>query len=192
MAIVSTDLKKYFTQGGGSSDGGAAGSAATSLGGYRGSSEITNNSDNNLFDDVSGAESSSGDTEYRCLCIKNTHASLSLQAAKVFVSTNTTNPDTTLSIAVEVPTTSNTTGSAQSVANESTAPTVNAGNVSNWVLASTANSYANGIAININAHGADLAAGEIIFVWIKRVIGAAASAAAGVNFTLRIQGDTAA
>jgi hypothetical protein len=192
MAIVAADLKKYFTQGGGSSDGGAAGSAAVSLGGYRGSGEITDNTDNNLFDDVSGAEASAGDTEYRCLCIKNTHGSLALQSAKVFVSTDEANADTAISIAVEVPAGDASTGSAQSVANESTAPTVNAGNVSNWVASATANSYANGIAININGHSADLASGNIVFVWVRRVISASAAAASGIGLTIRVGGDTAA
>ena len=192
MPIIASDLVKYFTQGGGISDGGAAGSAATSLGGYRGTGVITDNLDNNLFDDVSGAEALAGDTEYRCLCIRNNHASLALQNAKIWVSTDEANADTTISIAVEVPTGSATTGSAQSVANESTAPTVNAGNVSNWYASSAVNSYANGIAININGHSANLGVGEIVFVWVRRVVGVAAAAASGVNFTLRIQGDTAA
>ncbi len=39
---------------------------------------------------------------------------------------------------------------------------------------------------------ADMGVGEIVFVWIKRVIGAGASAASAVNFTIRIEGDTAA
>ncbi len=192
MAIVAGDLVKYYTQGGGSSDGGAAGSASVSLGGYRGSGVITTNTDNNLFDDISGAEASAGDTEYRCFCIKNNHGSLALQGAKIWVSTDEANADTTMSIAVEVPTGSASTGTAQFVADESTAPTVNTGNVSNWVLSSTANSAANGIAININGHSADLGSGEIVFVWLRRVVGAAAAAASGVNMTIRITGDTAA
>lgn len=190
MAIVASDLKKYLT--GASSDGGTQTDPNASFGGYRSSTEITDNTDNNLFDDVSGAEASAGDTEYRCICLKNTHGSLSLQNAKVWVSTDEANADTTISIAVEVPTTSDTAGTAQTIGNESTAPTVNSGNVSNWYASSAVNSYANGIAININAHDANLDNGEIIFVWIKRVIGASASAASGVNFTLRLQGDTAA
>lgn len=192
MAITASDLKSYFTQGGGSSDGGAAGSAATSLGGYRGSTEITTNTDNNLFDDVSGAEASAGDTEYRCLCIKNTHGSLSLQSAKVYVPTLAVGAGQTISIAVEVPTGNASTGNAQSVANESTAPAVNSGNVSNWAEASTIATLANGIPININGHSADLAAGQIVFVWIKRVVSAGAAAISGANFKPVIGGDTAA
>lgn len=192
MAIVAGDLKKYFTQGGGSSDGGAAGSAAVSFGGYRGTLEITDNTDNNLFTDLSGAQAAAGKTDYRCICIKNTHGSLALQTAKVWISTDEANADTAISIAVEVPTGNASTGSAQSVANETTAPTVNAGNVSNWVASATANSYANGIAVNINGHSADMAAGNIVFVWIRRVVSAGAAAASSISITARLQGDTAA
>ncbi|KAF0218799.1 MAG: hypothetical protein FD174_2582 [Geobacteraceae bacterium] len=192
MAIIASDLKKYFTQGGGVSDGGAAGSAAVSLGGYRGTVEPTDNTDNNLFDDISGAEAAAGVTDYRCICLKNTHASLALQNAKVWIVTDEANASTAISIAVEVPTLNASTGNAQSVVNEATAPVVNVGNVSNWVASSAANSYVNGIAVNINGHSADMAAGNIIFVWVKRVISASAAAASGINFTIRLQGDTAA
>lgn len=190
MAIVAGDLKKYLT--GAASDGGAQAAPAASLGNYRSSTEITDNTDNNLLADISGAQAAAGYTDYRCLCIKNTHGSLALQGAKIWVSTDEANADTAISLAVEVPTTSDTAGTAQTIASVTTAPTVNAGNVSNWYASSAINSLANGIAININAHDADLGAGEIVFVWVKRVISASAAAAAAINFTIRIGGDTAA
>ena len=82
MAIVEGDLDRYLT--GAGSDGGAQASPAASLGSYRSSTEITDNTDNNLFDDVSGAEATAGDTEYRCICFKNNHGSLELQNANSF------------------------------------------------------------------------------------------------------------
>lgn len=190
MAIVAGDLKKYLT--GASSDGGAQTNPNSALGNYRSSTEITDNTDNNLFDDVSGSEASAGDTEYRCICLKNTHGTLSLQNAKVWVSTNEANASTTLSLALEVPTGGDTNGYAQTIGTESTAPTVGSGNVSAWYATSALNSYANGIAVNQGSHDVNLDAGEIVFVWIKRVISANAAAASGINFTIRLQGDTAA
>lgn len=198
MAIVGTDLKKYLT--GASSDGGAQSDPDASLGNYRGSTEPTSGNDNALFDDVTGTEASAGDTEYRCLCFKNTHGSLSLTTAKIFVSSDDANSDTTYSIAVERPATAGATnGNAQTVANESTAPTVNTtghngtgSGISDWALSTAANSYANGIAVSQGSHGADLGVGEIIFIWLKRVIGSSASAANAVSVTIRLQGDTAA
>lgn len=196
MAISSTDLVYYLT--GATSDGGAQTDADASFGNYRSSTTITTDTDNNLFDDVSGDEASDGDTEYRCLCIKNEHGSLDLTSAKVFLSDDTVGSGNTVSFAVEVPETANlTNGNAQQIANESTAPTsINTTNhngtgsgVSDW---STATTKAGGVALNIGDHDADLGQGEIIFVWVKRVIGTGASAASAIDFAVKIEGDSAA
>lgn len=186
MAIVASDLDTYLT--GAASDGAAQADPAASLGNYRSSTQITSGALNNLKDDTTGAEASAGDTEYRCVCIKNNHATLELTTAKVFMAA-TGNAQIVQSFAVEVPTTSDTTGSAQTIANESTAPNVNAGNVSNW---STATTYGTGVALNINAHDANLGVGEIVFVWLKWVTAAGATAANSIGPYVYIQGDTLA
>lgn len=196
MAIVAGDLDKYLT--GAGSDGGVQADPDASLGSYRSSTEITDSADNNLFDDVSGAESTAGDTEYRCICIKNNHGSLELQTAKVFLQEAVVGAGNSIEFAVETPETANlTNGDAQSIVNESTVPTsinttdhngVGSG-VSAW---STASDYAGGVAVNLGAHDANLGVGEQIFVWIKRIIGVGAAAAAAVDFNIRIEGDTAA
>lgn len=195
MAIISTDLKKYLT--GASSDGGAQSNPDASLGNYHSSTEITSGNDNNVFDDVSGAEASAGSTDYRVIAIKNTHATLDLTDAKVFVSTDDSNSDTTYSLCLERPQSSLTAGNAQTLSDEDTAPdlsntTYHTGGA--WTASTTCNSYANGLAVGpLDSTGdADLKSGEIIFVHIKRVIGSSAAAASGVSFTIRIQGDTAA
>lgn len=191
MAIVAGDLVKYLT--GAGSDGGAQSSPDSSLGSYRSSTTITTGVDNNLFDDVSGAEALAGDTNYRCFCIKNTHGTLALTDAKIWVSADDANSDTTYYLAIERPSVSLTAGAVQGpVASESTAPTVNAGNCTDWYLSSAINSYANGIAINLGSGTVDLEPGELIFVWVKRVIGSSASSASGISFTVTITGDTAA
>lgn len=195
MAIAATDIKVSLT--GAASNGGAQTDPNASLGNYRSSTEVTDNSDNNVFDDVSGSEASAGDTEYRCLAVQNKHGSLELQNAKVFLSDSNIGAGNTISFAVEVPATANLTdGNAQTVGDESTAPTVNTtahngvgSGISNW---STATTYAAGVAINIGAHDANLGVDEVIFIWLKRVIGASAAAAAAVNFVFSVQGDTAA
>lgn len=196
MAITEGDLDRYLT--GAGSNGGAQSDPNASLGGYRSSTEITDDTDNNIFDDVSGAEAASGDTEYRCICFINAHGSLELQNAKVFLSDSNIGAGNAISFAVEVPATAGlTNGAAQTIADESTAPTTindtdhngEGSGVSDW---STATSYATGVAVNIGDHDANLGVGEIIFVWLRRVIGEAAPAASGVNFTVVLQGDTAA
>jgi hypothetical protein len=196
MAISVSDIKLYLT--GATSDGGTQTDPDSALGNYRSATEITNDSDNNLFDDVSGDEASAGDTEYRCYCIKNDHGSLDLTDAKVYLSDAVIGGSNTVSFAVEVPATANlTNGNAQTIANESTAPTsINTtdhngtgSGVSDW---STATTKAGGVALNIGAHDADLGSGEVIFVWIKRVIAASAAAASAVAMAITIEGDTAA
>ncbi len=199
MAIVDSDIKRHLT--GAASDGGTQTDADSSLGNYRSSSEITSGNDNNLFDDVSGAQAQAGHTDYRCIALQNKHATLALTEAKVYISTDDANSDTTYSIAVERPSTAGATnGNAQGpVANENTAPTVNTtdhngsgSGISNWALSTAANSYANGISVQQGSHDDDLDVDEIIFVWIKRVIGASASAANAVAFTITLEGNTAA
>jgi len=196
MAIVASDLVKSLT--GAGSDGGVQSDPDASFGGYRSSTTVVDNTDNNLFDDVSGAEASAGDTEYRCIVIQNEHASLELQDAKVYLQDADIGGSNVLSFAVEVPETANlTNGDAQTIANESTVPSsINTTNhngtgsgVSDW---STATSYATGVAVDLGGHDANLGVDELVFVWIRRVIAASASAASAVNFTVRIEGDTAA
>jgi hypothetical protein len=73
MPIADTDVKYYLTKSTASADGESGGNG---LGGYRSSNQITTNTDENLFDDITAAESGAGDTEYRSLAIKNTHGTL--------------------------------------------------------------------------------------------------------------------
>lgn len=186
MALTNSDFKWYLT--GASSDGGAQTDPDASFGNYRAASEM-GTGDENLYDDVSGAEASAGDTEYRCYCIKNTHASLALTNAKVYMQTTTGNASDVPSFAVEVPTGGDTNGTCQSIGGEGTSPTVNTGNCSNW---STATTYAGGVAVNIGAHDTELSAGEIIFVWTKRAVSAGAAAANAETVTFRLEGDSAA
>jgi len=186
MAIINTDLDWYLT--GASSDGGAQADPDAAFGHYRSSTEITSGSDNNILDDTSGAEATAGDTEYRCICVKNAHGSLALTSAKVLM-VATGNAESVISYAVEVPTGSDSAGYAQTIANESTSPTVNSGNCSDW---STATTYATGVAVNIGAHDTELSSGEILFIWIRRVVSAGASAAAAITASWTVQGDTAA
>ena len=195
MAITASDLVKYLT--GATADGGTQADPNASLGNYRSSTEVVNNTTENLFDNVAGNESQSGDTEYRCICIKNTHASLELQNARIYLSESDIGSGNSVAFAVETPATgAETNGNAQSIADESTAPTVNTtdhngtgSGISGW---STAASYSAGVPVSQGAHDANLGVGEIVFVWIRRTIGAGATSATGVDFTIRIQGNTAA
>ena len=161
MAIVSTDIQYRLSGGSSNSD------PAASLGGVKSSTAASN-----YFDDVSSAEASAGDTEYRCVYVHNNHGTLSLIGAKVFIQANTPSSDTDVAIGLG---SSAINGTEQTVANESTAPT--------GVSFSAPTTFAGGLAIG------DLAAGAHKAVWVRRTVNAGAAAYAD-SFTLRVQGDT--
>lgn len=161
MAIVSTDIQYRLSGGASNSD------PAASLGGVKSSTAASN-----YFDDVSSAEASAGDTEYRCVYVHNAHATLTLIGAKVFIQTNTPSSDTDVAIGLG---SSAINGTEQTVADEGTAPS--------GVSFSAPTTYAGGLAIG------DLAPGAHKAVWVRRTVNAAAAAYSD-SFTLRVQGDT--
>jgi hypothetical protein len=169
MPIVAADIIERLSGGSGNTDVNA------SLGGAKSSTALTDNATHNLWDVVSSAESSAGDTEYRCIYVHNNHGSLTLQSAKVWISTNTPSADTAIRIALG---TSAVNGTEQTIANESTAPT--------GVTWSTAANE--GAALSIG----NIPAGQHKAIWIERVISAAASAANDDSYVLSYAGDTAA
>jgi hypothetical protein len=169
MAIVAGDLKIYLSGGAGNSDPNA------SLGGIISSTEVTDNTTHNLFDQVSGTESLAGDTEYRGVYLKNTHGSLTLQNTKIYISSNTGSADTTIDIALDGGATNAT---METLSDESTAPS------GETFTAPT--TYASGLSIG------SLAAGEKKGLFIRRTVSAAAAAVNDDAVTIKYDGDTAA
>jgi hypothetical protein len=164
MPIVAGDIHYRLSGGAANSD------HAASLGGAKSSVQVTPAS---LFDDVSGAESAAGDTEYRCVYIHNAHATLALQNAVVWIQTNTPSPGTTVDIALAG---EGVNATAETVANENTAPVGES-------FVAAANKGA-GLSLG------NLAAGQHYGLWIRRTVTAGASAFAD-SFTIRVEGDTA-
>lgn len=165
MPIVSSDIKYYLSGGGSNTDPDA------SLGGVISTTEASTD----LFDDVTSAESSAGDNEYRCIYVKNTHATLTLQNAVIWIQTNTPSADTTAAIALGG---EGANGTAETVVNENTAP-------SGESFSSPASKGA-GLSLG------NLAAGSYYPVWVRRTVTAGAAAYSNDGFTLRVEGDTAA
>lgn len=163
MAIASTDIKYRLSGGASNTDPAAA------LGGV---ASTTTDVGSAYFDDVTSAEAVAGDIEYRCIYVKNTHASLTLIGATVWIQTNTPSTSTDAAIGLG---TSAINGTEQTVANENTAPT--------GVTFSSPTSFATGLSIG------DLAAGAHKAVWVRRTVTAGAASASD-GFTLRVQGDT--
>ncbi len=140
------DIKLYLS-------GGASNyNPNASLGGTISATELIDDDLHNLFDKVNPAESADGDTEYRCFYIKNTHASLTLTSAQIFIDTNTPSPDTLIqiSVATEI-------GSpVQTIAGESMAPV-------GQVFSSAPNE---GASLSLG----DLTPGSVKAVWVKRSV----------------------
>lgn len=85
MPIVESDIKFYQSKSTGAAD---EESGYDGLGGFRSSSEIVDDTVENVFDNINASESESGDEEYRCIFVRNEHATLTLEAARVYIQTN--------------------------------------------------------------------------------------------------------
>lgn len=171
MAITSSDLE-YRLSGGASNTSPAAslgGAMSTVAGGI-----ITSAVLNNLWDDVSSAESSAGDVEYRAIYIKNKHGSLTWENVVAWISSLTSSADTEFDIALA----DEAVGVAmETIADESTAP----------VGPTFTRPTSKGAGLSIG----NIAAGSYKGIWIRRTVTAAAAAASDTG-TIRCEGDTAA
>src|SRR5687767_588197 len=163
--IISTELEYYKSS-----------NTANSLGGaINTGSPIVTNTLHNLFDVVTATESSTGDTEYRCLYVKNISSRSVLTNAKVWINANTpsTYSDITMGLG-----SSAINGTEQTIGAEGTAPTS--------VTFSSANGITNALAIG------NLTAGQHKAVWLKRVINVGSQAYNSDNLTIGFAGDTVA
>lgn len=164
MPIAGTDIHYRLSGGAGNTDPNA------SLGGAK---STTTDAGATIFDDVSGAESAAGRTEYRGVVISNEHGSLTYQSVKVWVSTDTPSADTDADVALAAEAVNT---QMASIASETTAP-------SSVTFTNAAVSFATGLSIG------DIPASQFKGVWLKRVVSAGAAAAAD-SFTVTCQGDT--
>ncbi|MEN9926646.1 MAG: hypothetical protein RL268_2772 [Pseudomonadota bacterium] len=165
MPLVSGDFVVRLSGGASNSDGNAA------LGGAK-SSNTASTSTDGLFDTVSSAEASAGDTEYRCVYLHNANASSSMIDAVIWVGANTPNASTTLDIGVG---TAAVNGTEQTVANESTAPTS--------VSFSAPSSQGAGLALGT------IPAGQHKAIWLRRTVSASAPASSNDTWQLNFAAD---
>jgi hypothetical protein len=150
------------------SGGAANANANTSLGGAKSSVAAPGN----VFDDVSGAESSAGDTEYRCIYVHNANPTLTLQNAVVWLVSNTAGNRISIGVG-----SSAINGTEQTVANEDTAPA--------GVTFSQPSTKGAGLSLG------SIPPGQHRAVWIRRTV-AASTGAVNDSYQLRAEGDTAA
>jgi hypothetical protein len=162
MPIIASDIQYRLS-------GGAANSnPLTSLGGAKSSVS----SGTTLFDDVPSSEATSGHIEYRCVYVHNNNGTDSyLDPVRIWISTNTPSPSTTIEIGLG---TSALNATEQTVANETTAPV--------GVTFSAPSNFASGISLGT------IPAGQHRAVWLRRTVTAGAAAFAD-SATLSVQGD---
>lgn len=179
MAIAASDIKfKLSIKTGAAGNSAAQTDVNQSLGKYISTTEITDASLNNLFDDVSGDENAASDVEYRCFFVHNAHASLAWQTPVIWLSAEVAG-GADIAIAVDGVAASaigDASAQADEVANESTAPSGES--------FSAPTSKGTGLSLGtINA-------GYCKAVWVRRTC-AASAAKNNDGATFTVEGDTA-
>lgn len=167
MPIIPSDIK-YYLSGWNSNT-----SPDASLWGVISTTEVVDDTLNNLFDNVSWVEHSVWDTNYRCIYVKNTSAEIAYWV-RFFIDSNTIAVDDTLNIGKDLAWVNAT---ADTIADESTAP-------SPAVTFTTAVDYDNAILLW------DIPAWEYYGLWIKRIVSAWTTSQVNNTATLKISVDT--
>ncbi len=180
MAIVSGDiLFKLAVTTGSAGNSTAQANPNNSLGKYISTTQIVDATTDNLFDDISGDENAASTVDYRCYFVHNSHATLTLTAAKAWISAEVAGG---ASVAIGLdPAGATAIGSssaqAATIANELAAPA--------GVTFSAPTTKGAGLSIG------SLPNGQCIAIWVRRT--AANSAAVNADgATIKVEGDTAA
>lgn len=180
MSVVAGDiLYKYSTTAGAAGNSGA-GTAAGSFGKYISTTQITNATADNLFDDVTGDESSAGRTEYRCFFVHNSNADTMWQSVVAWLSAEPVVG--TLAIAVDTHAASAIGASAAQALQ--IADEVDTADALAALTFTSPTDKASGIDVG------DINFGQCRAIWVQRVIPAGSSAHAGDGVTIRCEGDT--
>jgi hypothetical protein len=176
MPIVATDLLLKFSVVAAAGNT-TAGTPAGSLGDQISTTQLTDATLNNLFDDVTGDENAANDVEYRGIFVHNAHATLTWIAPVVWISAEVAggavaalSVDTTAASAI---------GSASAqmkqIVDENTAPAAQS--------FSAPTTKATGLALG------DILPGQCKGIWVRRSA-ANTTAVANDGVTIRLEGDT--
>ena len=179
MPIAASDIKYKLSVTTGPGNTNAQADPNLSLGEFMSSTEITDATDNNLFDDISGDENAASDVEYRCFFVHNDHATLAWQSVVAWLSSEVAG-GANAAIAIDGVAASaedSATAQADEVVNESTAPSGES--------FSAPTTKGTGLSVGT------LNAGFCRAIWVRRTAtNSSAQNADGV--TIRCEGDTAA
>jgi len=171
MPIIATDLRLRLAGGLTNTD------VHASLGGIINTVPAdvsTTVSEQNLFRNILGDESSVGSTKYRGLYLHNLHASLSLTLGYVWIPTQTPSTSTIIAIALSA----EGTGTMTAIANENTAPAT----VSFTSPATKGAGLLTGTTTSLSKYG----------LWFRRIVNAGASALNNDDWSVSWEGDTEA
>jgi len=180
MAIVASDILFRLSTTTGSVGNSTSSTPAASLGKYVSTTALTDATLNNLFDDVSGSENTALESEYRCLFVYNSHATLTFQNVVVWLDSQVAGG---ADVAIGVDTTAASALNASSaqaltIANEDTAP-------AGVTFSTTAVSKATGLALG------DIPASSVKAIWIRRTT-TNSSPLSNDGAVIAVSGDTAA
>lgn len=179
MAIVAGDILLKLSVKTGSAGNSTSSTPAASLGKYISTTAVSGTALNNLFDDVSGQENFDSDVEYRAIFVHNSHATLTLQNAVVYISSQVSG-GAVAAIAVDSVASSvlgASSAQALEVTDENTAPAA--------ISFSAPTTRGAGLSLG------NIAAGSVKAFWVRRT---AANTAALDNdgLTIVVSGDTQA
>jgi hypothetical protein len=161
MPILESEIKLFNTTSG--------------LGGAITATEIVSNTLHNVFSKVNSDDALLGKTFYKCVYVKNTNGSITLENTKIYMASNTPSVSTTIEIGLG---TSAINSTEQVIPNETTAPT----GITFTALTGTSNALTIG----------NLANGSHKAVWLKLIVSAGTTAVNADGVTLQITGDTGA
>lgn len=165
MAITAANMEYRLSGGSANAD------VTKSLGGAMSSTAIASGVLGNLFTSISGALASD---RYRCIYVRNGHASQTLKNAKIFVQSGTTSDDTGIAIGLDG--TAGDNGTPTAIPDVSTAPA--------GVTFSSPSKYETGLSLG------NLAFGHRFPVWVRYHVNAGAAAINPDICTLRVKGDS--
>ena len=183
MPLSSLDIVFYYT-------GEASGPEdnTLSLGGTISANTIPDNVANNVFDDVTGDESETGDTEYRAIAVKNTSSEFDMLNTKVWIEdfTRAATRGDTIYFALEK--SSGSPSSIQSIPDESTSPdeskfVTKIGNTVSWTEEGSPSNTLEFGTVN---------PGEWFGIWLKRVVPSTASPYSNRTVVIKVQCETTA
>ena len=179
MAIVSGDLLYKLSTTAGSAGNSNTSNIAGSLGKYISTTAVSGTAQNNIFENVTGDENAASTVFYKCIFIHNSHATLTLSSAVLWLSAETAGGGT-LALGADT-TAASALGSASAqaltIANRTTAPA--------GVTFTSPTTKAAGISLG------NIAAGNVKAFWL-RLTTANTAAATGDGGTFRVEGDTPA